>query len=123
MDSIRKLATATASTKRPPDVAGGKRGPRATNLESLKIVPVMPARKATLERAGLEGTAVERQQTFVTQHAHTDSSASVDQLPDIKQGDTLVVGSDTYKVIYVGDWPAMRETTAYKLLLLEEEKP
>jgi hypothetical protein len=49
------MATTTASTKRPPDVSGGKRGAPASSIASLKCYPLVPVDAQLQERMHLEG--------------------------------------------------------------------
>jgi hypothetical protein len=72
---------------------------------------------------GLEGSAVEKWETYTQSHEHTDSATTVTQVPDIRQGDQLIVGSDKFAVIGVANWPATLVTGAFLQIVLEEKKP
>lgn len=122
MNAIRQLATVTASTKRSPQVSGGKRGARATHLEGVSIVPLMPASRDTLQHPVFEGQAMELWETYAESHQHTDDSVSVTQVPDIRQGDLLTVDSTDYHVKFVGNWPAASGMGAYLQIVVEEFK-
>lgn len=107
MPSFTKLATVSASTRRPPAVSGGKRGVPATHVVSLMCTPLDPASSELVPQRLLE-TPMELLQTFV------------DNSVDIIEGDVLVVGTTEYPIRYVGDW-AWRNTT-YRYLLIEKLK-
>jgi hypothetical protein len=121
--SFSTFATTTASTTRSPTVSGSARGARSAYLEDLSIVPPMPASSQTLEHSSLRGTAMELWETFVQSQAHTKSSTPVTELPDIREGDYLIVGSTEYGVVFAGDWPATTRLGTFRMLLLEEHKP
>ena len=61
---IARLATETASTKRPPAVVAGKRGAPVTLLASIQCTPLDPADPEIRQRLALE-TPHELLQTFV----------------------------------------------------------
>lgn len=63
--SFLKLATVTASTKRSPAIASGKRGSPATNLTGLKCLPLDPVSPEIQRRLGLD-TPNELLQTYVS---------------------------------------------------------
>lgn len=89
--SFTKMATVTASTKRPPNVSGGKRGAPVTNIASLSVTPLDPISAELKERLGLE-SPMELLQTFA------DGSL------DIKEGDILTVSGTDYPIRAIGDW-------------------
>lgn len=124
--SFDALATSTISTTRRPAVVDGVRGARATNLESVKVHPIMPfpsqRELEVKQRLGTTGQMVKMHQTFTETHEHTDSSSTVTQLPDIKEGDFIVDGSVKYNVLAVRSWPATAGMTAYLEITLEEAK-
>lgn len=62
--SFRRLATVTASTKRPPAVVSGKRGTPTTLLTGLKCTPLDPVDPEVRQRLGLN-TPHELLQTFL----------------------------------------------------------
>jgi hypothetical protein len=62
---FRRMATEHASTKRPPAIAGGKRGAATTNLTGLKCTPLDPVSSEIQRRVALE-TPMELLQTFIT---------------------------------------------------------
>jgi hypothetical protein len=107
--SFDHFATVTASTKRPPAIAGGKRGTPAANLTSLKCTPLDPVDSEIRERFGLNAP-MELLQTFVEGGL------------DIKEGDLLVVSSVEYPIRAVGDWHWPPDTANYLHLILEQLK-
>ena len=107
--SFAKLATVTASTKRPPTISGGKRGSPVTNVSSLSCWPLDPVDPELRQRLGLD-TPHELLQTFV------------DNGVDIVEGDLLVVGSTEYPVRAVGDWYWSPLEANYLHLILEDLK-
>src|SRR3990172_4686010 len=103
------MATTTVSTKRAGAVSAGKRAAPATNLTGVKILPIMPIntmRDSVQDRQGLSGQAIETLETYVEYQAHTDSGVAVTQIPDIIEGDIIVVGSAEYEVRHVANWPS-----------------
>lgn len=97
--SIIKLATATADTTR---INSGKTA-QETNLEDVKILPLLPVTAETIEMMGLNSPR-ESKETFTYSHEHTDGGQTVDQLPDIQEGDRMIVGGTNYKVDRVAEW-------------------
>lgn len=91
MSTFSLFATVTASTKRSPAAAGGKRGVPVENIASLSCTPLDPL---TPEIAHTIGASLpyEGLQTF--------TEAGLDILP----GDLLVIGSTEYRVSAVGEW-------------------
>lgn len=104
-----RFATVTASTKRPPAVAGGKRGVPVTQIVSLSCLPLDPVDPELRERLGLE-TAHELLQTFAQGGL------------DIQEGDVLVVGSTEYPIRAVADWRWPPDGADYLQLVLEDLK-
>lgn len=110
MSSISKLATVTATTKRSPAIASGKRGAPAANLTGVSCTPLDPVDPELRERIALE-TPHELLQTFV-----------VGSL-DIDEGDLLVVSSVEYPIRAVAEWAADTSGSgAYMHLILEDLK-
>ncbi len=104
-----RFATVTASTKRPPAKASGKRGSPAENIASLKCLPLDPVDAEIRVRFGLEGP-MELRQTFVQGGL------------DIAEGDLLVVGSTEYPIRAVGDWTWGPDNADYVHLIVEDLK-
>jgi len=90
--SFGRMATVTASTLRPPAMAGGQRGAPQPYLSGLAVLPLMPLDARTQMVMGLD-TPVGLLQTF----AQGDV--------DVRAGDVLVVGGVEYPVRWVGRWP------------------
>lgn len=93
--SLRRLATRTCSTKRPPAMsAGGKKGPAVAHLSDLRCTPPAPLSSLGNEvrvRDGL-GAPHELQEVYL----FTEN--------DIVGGDYLVIGDREYPIKYVGAW-------------------
>lgn len=108
--SLRLLATETASIKRALIVAG-KRGAPTTVLSGLACTPLYPADPGAvnnlLQRLKLE-TPYRLLETFVT------------GTPDIRGGDTLVVGGAEYTVRAVADWTMPGISRRFAHLTVEE---
>lgn len=117
--TLRRLMTDTASTTRTPAISGGKVGEPVTHLQNVKIVPPMLASATsthTIRQAiGLEGTAVQVWETYSTVHSHTDGGVTVNQLPDMRNGDRLITGGVTYVIKWTEAQPP---TTSYNSTLM-----
>lgn len=94
--SASDAATITASTKRYPAVSGGKVGPPVTNLSSVLIVSLLPLTPELAQMVKLEAPR-EAKLTF----AFADSG---NVLPDIVEGDILVVSGVEYAVRSVAEF-------------------
>lgn len=66
--SFSHMASVTASTKRNPAVASGKRGSAAENLTGLSITPLDPVTQDVVERLALE-SPVRLLETFIADSA------------------------------------------------------
>lgn len=121
--SFTSMASETATTTRSPDPVAGKIGPRVAFLSGLSILPLMPASKSTVQKAGLDGAKIELWETYTEKHVHTESAVEVDQIPNIEQGDVLVVNSINYEVVWVGNWGTTSSTAGFLQIMLEEVKP
>jgi len=107
--SFARLATVTASTKRPPAISSGKRGAPAENVASLVCTPLDPVDAELRQRLALD-TPHALLQTFV------------DNGVDIAEGDLLVVGSTEYPIRAAGDWYWSPLSANYVRLILEDLK-
>lgn len=120
------MMTATATTTRSPAMSSGKIGSPVANLESVKITPVMLSptigQHAIRQAIGLDGTAIQIFEIYTESHAHTDSSQSVTQIPDIIAGDRVVVGGITYNVRWAEQQPATGAFGATLLIYVTEDK-
>jgi hypothetical protein len=101
---------ATCTTQRRGATSGNKSGDFAANLASCSITSPMlldtQTSQAVSTLIGLAGIPVQIFQCFTESHSHTDSSATVNQLPDIIASDTLTTGGVTYTVKWAEIWPA-----------------
>ncbi len=109
MSSFAHLATVTASTKRPAAPVSGKTTTPAAKLASLKCTPLDPVDAELSKRLGLD-TPHELLQTFV------------DGGLDIREGDTLTVGSVDYPIRACEDWTWPVGGLAYRRLVVEDLK-
>jgi len=105
--SFTRLATVTASTKRSPALADGKRGAPTTNLPSLSCTPLDPVDPELRQRLQLD-TPHELLQTFI------DGSL------DVHEGDILVVVNIEYPIRACADWTWPVDGLACRHLILEE---
>ena len=129
MSGLSKMATATYSTKRSPAKVTGKTGAAATNLTGVKMVPLMPlvvgsavGNTVNSPNKALSGRIKDYWITAAEYQAHTDSTVAVTRVPDIIEGDVLVVGSTNYKVKGVDNWPASISQLAFIYVTVEESR-
>jgi len=109
MASFAELASVTASTKRTGGITNGLEVGFATNIASLKCLPLDPVDpNLALEFEGL--TFRELLQTAVQGGL------------DIVEGDQLVVGSKTYPIKAVSNWTWPPDATDYLILILVDKK-
>jgi len=88
--TFARVASVTASTKRPPAISGGKAGVPVTNLSSIKCTrPVTPSNAHELEQTYQLGTLSTVKVCYVQDNL------------DIKTGDTLVIASGAF----AGEFP------------------
>jgi hypothetical protein len=109
MSAFGHLATVTASTKRAAAPVSGKTSAPVANLTSLKCTPLDPVDAELSKRLGLD-TPHELLQTFV------------DGGLDIREGDTLTVGSVDYPIRACEDWTWPPSKKAYRRLVVEDLK-
>lgn len=124
--SLRSFMTQTASTQRHPAMdSDGQIGAATTNINSFLIMPLMVAsgegEKRIRQALGLEGSHVQLWRTYTEAHSHTDSSVTVNQLPDVERGDKLVVGSISYEVQWVESQPATSSFPATLYIYLTQD--
>jgi hypothetical protein len=105
MSSFTRLATETASTKRPPTISGGRRGAAVTHVTTLTCTPLDPVSAEIAQRVVLD-TPHELLQTFVS------------GTYDIAEGDTLVYASQDYPIRACSEWKWGSGT--YLHLILED---
>lgn len=94
--SARSFCTVEASTKRNPAVAGNKKGAAVTNLSSLLITPLWPVSNETIRTLDLNSPREMKECYHVP--------APDEALPDVKERDILVIGSDEYPIDHVSEW-------------------
>lgn len=111
--TAQDAATITASTKRAPAASGGKVGSPAVNLTGLRIVPVLPAAKELAEQGELRNPR-EGKMTFIF-------PTSTGALPDVVEGDVLVVGSTEYLVHLVNEWPRPEDGSYLEVLMTQRK--
>jgi hypothetical protein len=102
-----RFLTVTASTKRSPALAGGKRGAPVTHLASLRCMPLDPVDPELRQRLALN-TPHELLQTFV------------DGALDVVEGDFLAVGGTDYPIRSCAEWEWRGSRFAH--LVLEDLK-
>ena len=106
--SFARMATVTASTKRGGGIdANGLEVAYTENIASLKCLPLDPVDPEIA--MGVEGLSFRE----ILQTACEGGL-------DIKEGDTLVVGSDEYPIRAVEDWTWPPTATDHLLLILED---
>lgn len=111
--SASDAATVTASTKRSPAVSGGKVASPATHLASVLIVPLLPVGQDLIQEASLQNPR-EAKVTYV--FADEDNV-----LPDITEGDLLVVSGTEYLVNYVKEYPRPTVGSFLEILVLQRK--
>lgn len=105
--TLRRMLTVTASTKRAPAIASGKRGAAATNVASLLCMPLDPVDPELRQRLALN-TPHELLQTMTLE-------------TDIREGDILVVAGKEYPVRSCAEW-IWRGGTSFRHLVVEDLK-
>ena len=90
--SFSKLATVTASTKRPAAISGGKAGEPTTNIASLKCTPLIAASRELIQMSNLQTTGL----LYVTK-----AQSNL----DIKTEDILVIDTVEYPIRAVTNIP------------------
>ena len=106
--SFARQMLVTASTKRPPAIAGGKRGEPETFITDLPCAPLTPASAETRQRLALN-TPIDLLQTFC------DASF------DVKAGDVLTVDEVDYAVRNVAEYPWRIGSNASRLHVVVEQ--
>lgn len=85
-----------ASTKRNTTVTGNKKGAATTNLASLLITPLWPVSQQTIRTLDLNSPR-EMKEAY-----HCPAAGAA--LPDVRERDILVIGSDEYPIDHVSEW-------------------
>jgi hypothetical protein len=110
--SFDRQLTVTASTKRPPAIASGRRGAPVENVADMPCTPLWPLDSETRLRVQLD-TPHELRQTF----------APGDY--DVREGDVLVVDEVEYPIRSVADWAWSGDANgagSYLQIVVEELK-
>ena len=89
------FTTVQASTKRSESLGSGRTGAPITHLSALAITPLWPLQQGTVREL-----AIESPREFKEAYTVPDG----DVLPDVREGDVLVVGGREYPVWWVGEW-------------------
>lgn len=88
--------TVVASTKRNPDLGGGQRGTAVAHLTRILITPLYPLSGQTVRTLALNSPR-EYKECF---HVPLRGEA----LPDVVEGDILVIAGADYRVGPVSEW-------------------
>jgi hypothetical protein len=89
------FCTVTASTKRNAALSGNRRGAPAAYLLGLAITPLWPVGNETIRTLAIDSPREFKECYHVP--------GGVD-LPDVDEGDVLVVAGVDYPIHYVGEW-------------------
>ncbi|MBN1815327.1 MAG: hypothetical protein JXA14_26080 [Anaerolineae bacterium] len=108
--SFARMATVTASTKRPPAFSNGKRGNPTAHLAGVACLPLDPLSPDEIRAITPAGRTQELLQTFCQGGL------------DIKEGDFLVVGSKEYPIKFVGEWTWPPDSADYLCIVVEDVK-
>ena len=90
------FCTVAASTRRRADLGGGMRGPAEEHIEEIMITPLWPLNADTAMSAGLNSPR-EAKECYHVPLAGED-------LPDLVEGDLLMVAGEAYIVESVAEW-------------------
>lgn len=97
MGGAASFCTQTAVIKRNPDLGGGVTGAPALHLASLAITPIWPIQRVDQVQSLLElASAREMKECY-----HVPTSTT---LPDVREGDLLVLGAAEYPILHVMEW-------------------
>jgi hypothetical protein len=126
MTTFNCLGDATYSTTRPPafDI-NEERGDPVTHLENVEFVSIMPVDNSKNPlgiRDPIQAMSVELYEAFTEKQSHTDDGVIVDQVPDIQDGDYVIIGSVSFTIRRINRWPATSATKAFLRLILEQSK-
>lgn len=98
--SAVEFCTVEASVKRNPDLGSGITGAATTHIASLMITPVYPVSATAF--GGVVSTVDMASARKLRECYHVPASGTT--LPDIREGDLLVVGVKEYPVYYTQEW-------------------
>lgn len=93
--TARAFCTISAAIKRSPDLGNGRTGAPTLHLSVLAITPLWPLDQRTIQQLDINSPR-EFKQCY---HVPVTSA-----LPDVREGDVLVVGSSEYPIDWVGEW-------------------
>jgi len=91
------ICTVKASTKRNPDLGDGVSGPLEINLKKLMITPLYPVSGETVRTLALNSPRE------IKECYHVPACGA--DLPDVKEGDRLIVDGMEYPISFVEEWP------------------
>lgn len=111
--SAREFCTLTASTKRNEDLGSGRTGAAIENLTSLAVTPLWPVSAETRRVLELNSPR-EFKECF---HVPVAGGA----LPDVVEGDILVLSGAEYPVHYVAEWPGINTSDLPSLQIVVQE--
>lgn len=94
--TARSFCTVMASTKRAPDLGGGRTGAPELYLAELAITPLYPVGQETVTLLELNSPR-EFKECY-----HVPAVGA--SLPDVVEGDILTVAGADYPISYVGEW-------------------
>lgn len=128
MPGLRSMMTTTASTKRPKKTVVGKSGDLQDKLSGVLLVPPMTMdfgssqNLATRQAIGLQDSGVQMWLSYCEPHNHMDGATPItNQLPDIKNNDRVIIGSETYIVKHAQSEPAIFSFSATLELIMIED--
>lgn len=98
MGGAASFCTQTATIKRNADLGGGITGAPVVHLASLAITPVWPIQRVDAQMQSLLELASARE---LKECYHVPTSTT---LPDVQEGDLLVLGSAEYPILHVMEW-------------------
>jgi hypothetical protein len=124
---LRHFMTTTATVSRTPAVTSGKIGDPVEHLTQVKIQPItLPmGRGQNAIRAAIgfgEGSAIQVFETYTEAHGHYDGGVYVEQVPDIRAGDTLTSGGKSYSVRFAEQQSATSSFGATLIIYMTEDK-
>lgn len=114
MSAMDAATFLTASTKRPPAVSGGKVGAPATNLSRVSIVPLLPATADLAQEAQLKNPR-EGKVTYIF------PSDGENTMPDVVEGDLLVVSGVEYLIHMVKEWQRPSDGNYLEVLVTQRK--
>lgn len=114
--TAQDAAALGASTKRAPAASGGKVAAPVTYLTDLFIMPPLPPLQSNREL--LQQVTLANPREGKLTYAFPDSSGA---LPDVAEGDLLVVGDTEYLVHLVNEWLRPDDGSYLEILMVERK--